>query len=272
MIIIFDTYSGLCNQFYDILCGINFCIINNIKFTFRYCAFRNKNLVSFYMKDFNTLFDTRFLEKYSDLYVKFDSFTFLNNENTFNLSSERSIDLFTDNFLHEIKGIDKEFIILKQFFPLYKFSIIVDDFYSQLKPCDRLMNIYKNMKNKIIINNEKYNFLHYRYENDFTNYFKVEVEDLYSILLNVKSKFKNPNLKIYIATSSIKSLIKNNHELNEIILMKNEDDDDLLNLNYEELAFIDYMFGLESEEVFGHSKSSFSHMQNHLKRTCNFYT
>ena len=31
MIIIFDTFGGLCNQFYDINCGINFCIINNIK-------------------------------------------------------------------------------------------------------------------------------------------------------------------------------------------------------------------------------------------------
>ena len=35
-IIIFDTFCGLCNQFYDIQKGINFCLKNNIKFTFRY--------------------------------------------------------------------------------------------------------------------------------------------------------------------------------------------------------------------------------------------
>jgi len=45
-IIIFDTYGGLCNQFYDIQNSINFCLKNNIKFTFRYASFRNDNLVS----------------------------------------------------------------------------------------------------------------------------------------------------------------------------------------------------------------------------------
>jgi hypothetical protein len=82
--------------------------------------------------------------------------------------------------------------------------------------------------------------------------------------------FKNPNLKIYIATSNIRELINlNDSELRNIIISKNENK--LLDYNFEEKAFIDYMFGLNSTEVFGHSKSSFSHMLNSFKNTSNYY-
>jgi hypothetical protein len=46
MLLIFDTKGGLCNQFYDIMNGINFCLKYNIFFTFRYCSFRNEDLKS----------------------------------------------------------------------------------------------------------------------------------------------------------------------------------------------------------------------------------
>ena len=52
MILIFDTYSGLCNQMYDIFSAINFCHIHNIYFTFRYANFRNNNLVTWTNVDF----------------------------------------------------------------------------------------------------------------------------------------------------------------------------------------------------------------------------
>jgi hypothetical protein len=45
----------------------------------------------------------------------------------------------------------------------------------------------------------------------------------------------------------------------------------LLDLNFEQRAFIDYMFGLNSVECFGHSNSSFSVMINNLKNTNNYY-
>ena len=44
MFLIFDTYAGLCNQMYDINAAINFCMINNIEFTFRYAALRYKKI------------------------------------------------------------------------------------------------------------------------------------------------------------------------------------------------------------------------------------
>jgi hypothetical protein len=61
-IIILDTYSGLCNQFYDIICGINFGITNNIKFSFRYCSFRHTNLTSWSNVEFNNYLIRHYLK------------------------------------------------------------------------------------------------------------------------------------------------------------------------------------------------------------------
>jgi hypothetical protein len=194
----------------------------------------------------------------------------LTNENTFNFIGELSVKLFNDNFFDEIKCINKEFIVLKQFYATYKFKQITMDMNLHILPCERLMNVYNEQKINILSNNEPYNFLHYRYEHDFTNYFKVEIEDLKTLILLTKKKFKNPHLKIYIATNNIKQLINiNDSELTDIIIFKN--DDDLNCYNYEEKAFIDYMFGLNSNEIFGHKNSAFSCMINGIKKTNNYY-
>ena len=63
--------------------------------------------------------------------------------------------------------------------------------------------------------------------------------------------------------------IKHFNLQNSQIVSKNEDE--LTDYNFEELAFVDYMFGLNSNELFGHSKSSFSTMLNHIKKTNNYY-
>jgi hypothetical protein len=70
------------------------------------------------------------------------------------------------------------------------------------------MKKYIEIKNNII-GDEPYNFIHYRYEKDFTDYFKLNVESL-DILID-KIKFKNNNLKTFIATSNIKNLIANTY-------------------------------------------------------------
>lgn len=272
MIIVFDTFSGLCNQFYDINCGINFCLIHNIQFSFRYCSFREDDLISWYNQKFDTLFNIENLKNavnYTNLYVDYESLQ-LTDENTFNINGKRSVELFTDNFLDEIMNIDKEFIVLKQFWATYKFKQINMDMNLHIIPSDRLVNIYRETKNNVLQNNIEYNFLHYRYEHDFTSHFNVQIEDLKSLILRIKNNFKNPHLKIYIATNNIKQLINiNDPEFSNIILFKN--DDDLNGYNYEEKAFIDYMIGLNSNEVYGHSNSSFSHMLNGIKGTNNYY-
>lgn len=273
MILIFDTFSGLCNQMYDIFYGINFCIINNINFTFRYCSFREKNLVDWYNEKFEKLFDSSFLKKY-ELYVDYNTIeNNINEYNSFNLNCERCITIFKndDDIFEQLKNINKEYIILKQFWSIAGNKIQeVEQLYPLLLPSNILMDVYNTIKIKILNTDEQYNFIHYRYEQDFINHFKCNVEYLKPLILNIKQKFKNPNLRIYIATSNITKLIDlNDPELNNMILTKNEDE--LTKYNFEELAFIDYMFGLNSNEVFGHSKSSFSHMLNNLKRQNNYY-
>ena len=147
---------------------------------------------------------------------------------------------------------------------------IVDDLYPKIMPSKRLMDLYENIKNKLLQNNEQYNFIHYRFENDFLDHFNVTVEPLENILLNIKNKFKNPELKIYIATSNIKQNIDlQTSNLSQIIIFK--DDDELTDYNFEEKAIIDFMFGLNSNEIFGNRKSSFSVLLNWNKHTSNYY-
>ena len=271
MIIIFDTFGGLCNQFYDIICGINFCIIHNISFTFRYCSFRNPNLNSWHDTPFDKLFDTSFLNKYNTLYINFDNLNIpLTHKNTYNLDGKLSVHL-NINELNDIIKIQKKYIILKQFWPIHKFSNIVDNnIVSHILPSKRLIELYNKIKNDLLPNNEKYNFIHYRYEIDFTSHFNLSVDFLANVILNTTKKFKVPELKIYIATSNIKNIIDlNNIELNNFIITK--DEDKLTDYNFEELAFIDFMFGLNSNEVYGHNKSSFSCMLNNIKCTNNYY-
>jgi hypothetical protein len=272
MILIFDTFGGLCNQLYDINCGINFCIIYKIQFTFRYCSFRNKDLISWIDEDFEKLFNiTNIKEKYKDLYVDFHSLH-LTNENTFYADNKKSDEIFTENYLHEILCIPKEYIVIKHFWSIYCNSLTIDDTIIQnIHPSNHLYELFNSIKNKLFKKNEKYNFLHYRYEHDFKDWFQINIEPLESIILRIKKKFKNPTLKIYIATSNIKKLLvefKNKDILKDIIY-KNEDE--LQDYNYEECGFIDYLFGLHSNEIFGHSKSSFSCVINNSKKTSNYY-
>jgi hypothetical protein len=270
MIIIFDTHAGLCNQFYDINLGINFCLINNIPFSFRYCSFRNKDLVSWYNVDFKSLFDTSFLKKFEGLYIDIDTL-YLTKDNTYNFDGILCDYLFTHNDLEKIKLIPKDYVILKNFFAIYDFSKLIYNVNSQILPSQRLTDLYNTVKNSLLQDKEEYNFIHYRYEKDFTDFFNIHnTENLIDLIVRINSKFKNPYLKIYIATSNIRSIINlESSGLSHIIITKNEDK--LQNYNFEELAFVDYMFGLNSNEVFGHNKSSFSGMLNHLKGTHNYY-
>ena len=267
MILIFDTNSGLCNQMYDIINGINFCLLYNIHFTFRNCSFRNDNLTSWTKTPFEQLFDLSFLDKYK-LYINYynikDDITY---NNCFNLNTNILAPIYfnKNNILEQFINLNKKYIVLVQFWSLYEFKNLIDDsIYKNILPSKNLMDKYIEIKNELI--KEPYNFIHYRYEIDFTNYFKIKIDTLDNLIENIK--FKNNNLKIYIATSHIEKVldIKNN-KYN--ILYKN--DISLSYLNFEELAFIDYMFGLNSEECYGHNKSSFSVMINNHKNTNNYY-
>ena len=269
MLLIFDPCGGLCNQFYDIVNGINFCLKYNIQFTFRHCNFRNDNLISWSNAPFEKLFDVNFLNKYK-LYINYH--TIKNNittENCYNINGYEVSGQFLrdDNILDDLIKLKKKYVVLKQFWSVYKFRDFIDNtIQSYIIPSQYLFNKYIEIKNEII-GDEPYNFIHYRYETDFTSYFNVTVESLDSLI--EKIKFKDNNLKIFIATSGIKKLVDLNNPKYRNLIYK--DDDKLMDLNYEQRAFIDYMFGLNSVECYGNNKSSFSIMINVIKKTNNYY-
>jgi len=269
MIIIFDTNGGLCNQFYDIINGIHFCLKYNVQFTFRYCDFRNDNLFNWFQAPFEKLFDINFLNNY-ELYINYNDIKdTITNDNCYNFNNRLlSHNEFEDeNILDQLIKLNKDYVVLYQFWCLYKFKDIIDNtVYTHIRPSTDIMEKYIEIKNNII-GDEPYNFIHYRYEIDFTNYFKIDVESLDILIDNIK--FKNNNLKIFIATSNIKNLIDLDNCKYKNLIYKN--DDMLLHLNFEQRAFIDYMFGLNSVECYGHSKSSFSIMINNIKQTNNYY-
>jgi hypothetical protein len=270
MIIIFDTNGGLCNQFYDIYNGINFCLKNNIQFTFRYCDFRDDSLFNWFKSSFEELFDINFLNNY-ELYINYNDIKDkITNDNCYNFNDNfRALAVFKDdNILDQLIKLNKDYVVLYQFWSLYKFKNFIDkSIHTRIFPSNDIMKKYLKIKNNII-GDEPYNFIHYRYEKDFTNCFKVSVKSLDILIDNIK--FKNNNLKIFIATSNIKNLIDLNNCKYKNLIYKN--DDMLLDLNFEQRAFIDYMFGLNSVECFGHRKSSFSIMINNIKQTNNYYT
>lgn len=121
------------------------------------------------------------------------------------------------------------------------------------------MDKYIEIKNTFT--NELYNFIHYRYEIDFTQHFKINIESLDILIENIK--FKNNDLNVYIATSNIKKILDMNNCKYKNLIYKN--DDILIDLNFEQKAFIDFMIGINSVEGCGNQKSSFSQMIKNIK-------
>ena len=266
MIIIFDTYAGLCNQMYDILSGIKLMQEYNIPISFLYASFRRPNLVHFYPVPFQTLFSEEPFLKESN-YIPFSSIRCnLTRENTFNWQGKRCIELWRrshklkpNEFLSSLKKYRKKYILLKQFWSLELFPFQNKELNHWIKPNEKLYQLYRNSTEKLEIPND-YLFLHYRHEHDFIRFFQVKVPPLQDILDKIK-KEKEP---IYIASTKIKELLEK-EESN--IYYKEERKE----LNFEENAMIDFLFGIYSKRVYGHSKSSFSHVLNDIKGTKNFY-
>jgi hypothetical protein len=269
MFLIFDTYAGLCNQMYDIQAAINFCIINNIQFSFRFASLRKKtDLTQWFNIDFNQLFDDKFIE--TELYIPFHKLI-LTEENTYNLNdTKRCVDWLNRNraIIPQLDRIDKPYIILKQFWAIYQNFKDIENFYPNLKPCKRLLNIYDDIRKSLPKN---YNLIHYRYEYDFIKHFKIENHPkLCSLIETVQ--FKQNDLPIYVAAFDIVN-IPNNYLSKKIssfenVIYKKKINNDL---NFEELAFIDFMIGKNAQQVIGHSKSSFSVILNSSHNTNNYY-
>lgn len=266
MIIIFDTYAGLCNQMYDIISAIKVMKEYGVFISFRYASFRRPNLVHFYPVPFQKLFSEEpFLKEPN--YIPFSSIQGdINRENTFNWEGKRCIELWRrshkvkpNHFLSILKKIPKKYILLKQIWSLELFPFQNKELMDWIKPNKKLYQSYRNITEKLQLPND-YLFLHYRYESDFIRFFKINVLPLQDIIEEI-NKEKEP---IYIASTKIDQLLE---KKDSNIYYKEERKE----FNFEENAMIDFLFGLYSKKVIGHSKSSFSHVLNDIKETKNFY-
>lgn len=269
MILIFDTYGGLCNQMYDIHCSINFCIIHQIYFTFRYSSFRNEgNLSQWHNVMFSELFDDSFIE--TPFYVQFTTLV-IDEDNCHHYENNiRAIEWLDKErvLLPQLYRIEKKYIILKQFWAIYsKFQTEIN-FYEKITPCLKLFKLFKNIKQNLP---KKYNYIHYRYEDDFIEHFQITNHPkLCDLIRNIP--FCKKKLKTYVACYNItnlprKYIDKPIHEYKRVLYKK----DNYIDLNFEEQAFIDFLIGKEANEIYGHSKSSFSWLLNSSKQTNNYY-
>lgn len=265
MIIVFYTYGGLCNQCYDILYGINFCLANNLQFTFRYASFRNSNLTSWSYVNFDELFSTDFLQQFQN-YTPI-SIHNITEENTFNYDGKQRTKYLphNDNLYDYLQTINKPYIVLSHFHsygagkPIINGINIID----LLKPSNKIYNKYIEIKNKLFPNNENYNLIHYRYEHDFTNHFHLIVPPLNDIINSIH--FKNTNIILYIASSNAHIISMN------IMNVIYKDENELIDFNFEQKAYIDFLFGLNSVELYGAINSTFSVLLNRIKKTNNYY-
>jgi hypothetical protein len=185
--------------------------------------------------------------------------------NTFNIQGKVAIQLFNSNYIEQFKEIQKKYIVLNQFWSIHLFSNIVENIYPNIIPCKKLTEIYEKIKTELFPGNEPYNAIHYRHEHDFKNHFHLQIQSLESILVETKKKFKQPDLKIYIATSDYEKIVSGiiDPEIRNSIVSKNINN--YPKLNFEEWAFVDYMIVLHSCDFFGHHNSSFSAILNQMK-------
>jgi hypothetical protein len=270
--LIFDTYSGLCNQMYDIQAAVNFCIAYNIPFSFRYSSLREvNNLCKWFDVPFTHIFDETVFTSFK-LYKPFRSLK-CNSENTHNYRNEvRAIEWLDINkaILPQLERIQKPYIVLRQFWSIPRYINEKHNIYSIINPCVRLLGIFNNIRDKLLP--EKYNFIHYRYEDDFNAHFKITNPlKLCDIIKHVK--FRNEKLPTYIAANRVTELppallSTPINKLNNIIYKSANLTE---GLNFEEAAFIDFMIGKGATEIYGHHNSSFSVLLNSSHATNNYY-
>ena len=268
-ILIFDTYAGLCNQMFDIRAGIQFCKEHCYMFSFRNASFRNpKNLTKWFDVPFEQLFDTKFFEKYSN-YIPIYSLQ-MNKDNTLNYdSSKKALELFNEeeDLEKQLNKTKKKYIILKQFWSLYKNYQDPENIYHQLMPCKKIQTLFHKMQ---VTLPEKYNYIHYRYEEDFNQHFKINNPTKLTQIID-EYPFQEKEYPIYIAASNIqhlgkKQLQKPLSQYKNIILKQ-----ETKQLNFEEAAFLDFMIGKYAQEIVGHEKSSFTLLLNSAHQSNNHY-
>lgn len=294
-IYIFSLCGGLTNQKRAIVSIIHFCETNKLNYSIDKAACRKmKDSMSFNQYDFKNMFDENIFLS-TNGYIKYEKIKRdINNENSYNFFGEMIKNyMWQDeykNYLLEtgknmmdlFKKCDKKYILMGDTFLFYYDKLnpwnYSDEFViktlKQIKPSEKILSKYKKISERLGMT--KYNFLHYRYERDWQIHCKKNnipfICPQIDILIE-KIPFKN-NLPIYLSTSNIESLNYNKLMKNQLTKYDNilyKKYTEIYDLTFDECAYIDYLFSVDSTEVYGFSGSDFSTIINSEKGTNNYY-
>ena len=266
-ILILDTAAGLCNQMMDIETFASFCVANEYSFSFRHCSFRNKDLRTFFPVEFESLFDASSFKRFRK-YSTFSELDFRGCKmlESWPLGIKTSQEV--SDFLKSAEG-KYSHIFIPQFWPLFDYENLKIHSDLKIEPSKKIKEFFKEIKNTLP---KKYNFLHYRYEPDFVEHFKIDAKEIKNTKLSTllkKNIFKN-DLPIYLSCSKPLIALKGIPIRDRKNILYN-DETRLTHFNFDESAYADYLIGEGAEEVFGHSKSSFSARLNLAKNSSNYY-
>ena len=185
IILIIDLYGGLVNQIHNINNTIKFCLLYNYYFSFRYCSFRNNNLISWNNVEFNNLFNENCYINI-DNYIKYELLD-SNENNTYNYNSVIFTNKIIDININPKNCFDKynkKYIVLK--YPCMLGIYNLNYNYSEYGIClsnNKIKLKFENIIEQLFNKNEEYNFIHYRYEIDFIKAYNIEIPNINIILI-----------------------------------------------------------------------------------------
>jgi len=143
--LVFDTYSGLCNQMYDIQAAVNYCLVYNIPFSFRYASLRTpNNLCAWFDIPFDQLFDDSMFVHFP-LYKPYNTLD-CNEENTHHYNNNtRAIEWLDINraILPQFEQIQKEYIVLRQFWSIPCSIKEQCNTFNLITPCKKIFSIFR---------------------------------------------------------------------------------------------------------------------------------
>ena len=240
-ILIFDAIGGLSDQKKDITSIIHFCNLHRFKFTFHQSTCRPiENPTIFKKYDIHHLFDVHVFSIYENFINYQEIKDKINGNNSYDLYKDKingklhnplytnDLNDIKNNIVNMIANCEKEYIIVGggtwRYMP-YKYDEYM--IHHLIQPSKKIMDKYIEINEKI--NCSEYNFIHYRYEEDWEKCLSKQNIPFICPLLDTLIEhipFKK-KLPIYICTSCIETLYDKKLMLKPLceystILYKNE--------------------------------------------------